>query len=516
MIIHVFSIGKQRSYSPSSSKRRRITERSFDRGNVDYHYSSISKRGGDPHQRRLSRDRRSTSHDKYASSSSRNYTRSSPSSPQRTAAGASSNRKRRGRTPTPPRAHTSKRRSRSHSPRTYRGAPSPAYHSRSNHGESSSSSSLRRSPTAHKIDLSKLVDTSLFAEMVRDKKIRDQVLGGLKRTGPEASNSNSDTITIDSSGVIVIDSVDNPEQVSVVASAKGNVNVNLVDIPMPNAGDKVICSLADGAGGASNDSNKDEKSDMGTDNVDHSASARIELKQSPMLADEAKSAIDAAGAVTSETPAAANSNNKAIKASPVPVIKQTYTINKPKSLTNLPMPPGVNANELEDITTPSPPQSASPLSKSAAGQKMTSASGEAAPTPVRKGVLNLPMPPVIPGSEDLSGDEDYISSPNVNRKPLSTNPSNKKEVKRKRPVILNRRNSRSQAIKDWGERCVDVFEVIAQIGEGTYGQVSNQTKPNAHHTIIIIVTHTFIVRIKILYPFRCTRRVTTMPKKWLH
>lgn len=26
--------------------------------------------------------------------------------------------------------------------------------------------------------------------------------------------------------------------------------------------------------------------------------------------------------------------------------------------------------------------------------------------------------------------------------------------------------------KEWGERCVDVFEVITQIGEGTYGQVS--------------------------------------------
>ena len=24
---------------------------------------------------------------------------------------------------------------------------------------------------------------------------------------------------------------------------------------------------------------------------------------------------------------------------------------------------------------------------------------------------------------------------------------------------------------DWGERCVDVFEKICQIGEGTYGQV---------------------------------------------
>lgn len=51
--------------------------------------------------------------------------------------------------------------------------------------------------------------------------------------------------------------------------------------------------------------------------------------------------------------------------------------------------------------------------------------------------------------------------------------------KLKRPKILNkRRSSRNSHLpmsisagKDWGERCVDVFEVIAQIGEGTYGQV---------------------------------------------
>jgi len=27
------------------------------------------------------------------------------------------------------------------------------------------------------------------------------------------------------------------------------------------------------------------------------------------------------------------------------------------------------------------------------------------------------------------------------------------------------------AMCDWGERCIDVFEIICQIGEGTYGQV---------------------------------------------
>lgn len=91
------------------------------------------------------------------------------------------------------------------------------------------------------------------------------------------------------------------------------------------------------------------------------------------------------------------------------------------------------------------------------------------------------MPPMVPGSEDLSGEDEYISSPITSGRSTfkqnnagagcSSSLVTRKELKRKRPTILNRRNSRSQTIKDWGERCVDVFEVIAQIGEGTYGQV---------------------------------------------
>lgn len=85
------------------------------------------------------------------------------------------------------------------------------------------------------------------------------------------------------------------------------------------------------------------------------------------------------------------------------------------------------------------------------------------------------MPRMIPGSEDLSGEDDYLSSPSASARPgfkhNNAHGGNRKELRRKRPTILSRRNSRSQLNKDWGERCVDVFEVIAQIGEGTYGQV---------------------------------------------
>lgn len=48
-------------------------------------------------------------------------------------------------------------------------------------------------------------------------------------------------------------------------------------------------------------------------------------------------------------------------------------------------------------------------------------------------------------------------------------------IKIKRPKVLyRRRNTKSAAANnpiDWGEQCVDMFEVINQIGEGTYGQV---------------------------------------------
>lgn len=75
----------------------------------------------------------------------------------------------------------------------------------------------------------------------------------------------------------------------------------------------------------------------------------------------------------------------------------------------------------------------------------------------------------MPGSEDLSGEDEVGETPprhgpmNVKDK-LRTGP----RPKLKRPRILKRRGSRSCQVsgKDWGERCVDVFEFIAQIGEG--------------------------------------------------
>lgn len=82
---------------------------------------------------------------------------------------------------------------------------------------------------------------------------------------------------------------------------------------------------------------------------------------------------------------------------------------------------------------------------------------------------------VVPGSEELSGDDDATNTPPRNalaKNPLSAGRFVPKP-KLKRPKILKRRSSRTAhaMCPDWGERCVEVFEMIAQIGEGTYGQV---------------------------------------------
>ncbi|XP_023288505.1 cyclin-dependent kinase 12 isoform X3 [Orussus abietinus] len=140
---------------------------------------------------------------------------------------------------------------------------------------------------------------------------------------------------------------------------------------------------------------------------------------------------------------------------------------KSKVLSRLPLPPGINQNDLESIDSP-PSGSPSPPSKAqikfpGSGQKST----------LKKGIKDLPMPPVVPGSEELSGEDDpAISPPRAKIDRVAPKP------KLKRPKILKRRGSRNCHLpmsatggKDWGERCVDVFEVIAQIGEGTYGQV---------------------------------------------
>ncbi|XP_026287752.1 cyclin-dependent kinase 12 isoform X1 [Frankliniella occidentalis] len=135
---------------------------------------------------------------------------------------------------------------------------------------------------------------------------------------------------------------------------------------------------------------------------------------------------------------------------------------KPKNLTKLPMPPGLNQSDFETIDSP-PSRTPSPEPKPK--------------TPPKKSIKDLPLPPVVGGSEDFSADEDGPQTPPPPTSMSKLNVGKPAKGKLKRPKIVNKhrpsRNSMMPATggKDWGERCVDMFDVITQIGEGTYGQV---------------------------------------------
>ncbi|XP_075033167.1 cyclin-dependent kinase 12 [Mixophyes fleayi] len=91
------------------------------------------------------------------------------------------------------------------------------------------------------------------------------------------------------------------------------------------------------------------------------------------------------------------------------------------------------------------------------------------PKPVRKNkehrprhlLTDLPLPPELPG-----GDPSPPESPEPK---VATPPQ---QPIRKRPKICcPRYGERKQKEIDWGKRCVDKFDIIGIIGEGTYGQV---------------------------------------------
>ncbi|XP_036610679.1 cyclin-dependent kinase 12 isoform X1 [Trichosurus vulpecula] len=76
-------------------------------------------------------------------------------------------------------------------------------------------------------------------------------------------------------------------------------------------------------------------------------------------------------------------------------------------------------------------------------------------------LMDLPLPPELPG-----GDPSPPDSP----EPKAVTPP--QQPYKKRPKICcPRYGERRQTESDWGKRCVDKFDIIGIIGEGTYGQV---------------------------------------------
>ncbi|XP_052802301.1 cyclin-dependent kinase 12-like [Mya arenaria] len=81
----------------------------------------------------------------------------------------------------------------------------------------------------------------------------------------------------------------------------------------------------------------------------------------------------------------------------------------------------------------------------------------------RSGLMDLPMPPII---DEPDNDVDTVDTP-----VSDAGSGDKKEHKPKRPRLCQNRFTRERVKGEWGEGCVDMYNIIEIIGEGTFGQV---------------------------------------------
>nr|XP_057905823.1 cyclin-dependent kinase 12 [Doryrhamphus excisus] len=121
-------------------------------------------------------------------------------------------------------------------------------------------------------------------------------------------------------------------------------------------------------------------------------------------------------------------------------------LHKTSTLPPLPLPPMLLGNSQD-----SPKRTTHPQKGSRKEKEMRS----------RPSIIDLPLPPTLPG-----GDGSPLQLP------IHQGLSLPQPVLKKRPKICcPRYGERKHTQSDWGKRCVDKFDIIGIIGEGTYGQV---------------------------------------------
>uniref|UniRef100_A0A182PP02 Cyclin-dependent kinase 12 n=1 Tax=Anopheles epiroticus TaxID=199890 RepID=A0A182PP02_9DIPT len=358
---------------------------------------------------------------------------------------------------------------------------------------SSSRSRSPQLPSAKKIDLQKkITDTSFFAELIKDKHKRNKTLQEIleNKKKNDASSGVTGAVSGDSSSATQ-DNENRPRSDLVGDNSNGTLHsassleassangvkdrpidsmANVTDIPMPE-------TIEHAAQGDQNDGRTTLSTNYSDINANSNSSNISVMKVMPIPT------LTTTGAV------------------PLPVANSSTSTSKQRPESHH----KANASHASTMQT---------VPSTVASTHATPSSGTVAGSGIKKGLLNLPMPPMVPGSEDLSGDED-IGSPILpsNRDTAQTvtqsgqasvtNNNNNTSLNNRykgvapstaassaqpssasstapvaRPRILNRRHSRNMTApmsasggKDWGERCVEVFDVLEQIGEGTYGQV---------------------------------------------
>ncbi|KAM6966331.1 uncharacterized protein cdk12 [Tautogolabrus adspersus] len=153
-------------------------------------------------------------------------------------------------------------------------------------------------------------------------------------------------------------------------------------------------------------------------------------------------------AETSIQPPIPSTTSQAKSPAPLPTrspIRPT-PLHKTSTLPPLPLPPALLGN------TQGSPKKSTPT------QKLPRKEKEARSRP---SIIDLPLPPTL-----LGGDASPPQSPIRQAPPLPQT-----ALKKRPKICCPRYGERKHTQSDWGKRCVDKFDIIGIIGEGTYGQV---------------------------------------------
>ncbi|XP_034567277.1 cyclin-dependent kinase 12 [Notolabrus celidotus] len=151
---------------------------------------------------------------------------------------------------------------------------------------------------------------------------------------------------------------------------------------------------------------------------------------------------------TSIQPPAPSATSQAKSPAPLPTRSpmRLTPLHKTSTLPPLPLPPALLGNALDSPKKSTPPHKLSRKDKE----------GRSRPS-----ITDLPLPPTLTG-----GDASPPQSP-IRQAPMLPQTALKKRPK----ICCPRYGERKHTQSDWGKRCVDKFDIIGIIGEGTYGQV---------------------------------------------
>ncbi|XP_074699410.1 cyclin-dependent kinase 13 isoform X4 [Strix aluco] len=155
----------------------------------------------------------------------------------------------------------------------------------------------------------------------------------------------------------------------------------------------------------------------------------------------------------------------AVKENKLTVVKQPTVTVKEKSK---PSTPSVVAKEKDRVVAlptstlpplPLPPTLPEDKETDSLRENLSVKSVKEAEKKLRHLLADLPLPPELPGGADLS------------KSPEEKKPAVQLHSKRRPKICGPRHGETKEKEIDWGKRCVDKFDIIGIIGEGTYGQV---------------------------------------------